>query len=126
MSDNPYVAPKSDTPSPLVTARLSKRVAWIDALASAFFSLLFFAMLHIARLAAEEAVRLYGRNVDSGALESAVAVLYCAPAAIAFTVASIAVFRGWRFHKVLHGLAWAWAALPLVFVAFDELRRAAA
>ena len=126
MSDNPYTAPKSDSLPPLGTTGLGKRAAWVDALASAFFALLFFAMLRIARLAAEEAVRLYGRNVDSGALESAVAVFYCVPAALALAVASLAVFRGWRFHKALHWLAWAWAALPLMFVAIDVLQRAAA
>ncbi|GAB3091391.1 hypothetical protein GCM10027159_05110 [Lysobacter terrae] len=79
---------------------------------------------HAATAAAEEAVREYGRNVDSGVLLSIIARWYFAPAAIIFAIASIAMFRAWRFRPAFHFVAWAWAALPFLLALASLLDRA--
>jgi hypothetical protein len=91
--------------------------AWIDAAAAAAFVGMFALLLNGSRVAAEEAVRLYGHNVDSGAYEYIAAVLYFAPGAILFVLAAVALFSRWRAARFLHGIAWGWVALPLVATA---------
>ena len=87
--------------------------AWIDAAAAMAFVGIFALLLNGSRIAAEEAVRLYGHNVDSGAYEYIAAVLYFAPGSILFGLAAIALFSRWRAARFLHGIAWGWVVLPL-------------
>lgn len=56
---------------------------------------------------------LSGHNVDSGAVESLVAGIYCAPVAVAFGVAAAALYRGWRIKWYLHWLAVLFAVVPV-------------
>jgi len=112
MSD-PYSAPKSK--APLDSSPPSSRVGgWVDAASSVLFVVLFLLAQLAAKQAAEEAVRLYGRNVDSGALEHSISVIYFAPSALLLALASISILCRWRFGRALHWLAWSWVILPLL------------
>ena len=94
----------------------SKVAFAVDAIcASAFVALggwLLYAS-NSAAAAAAAAVRDYGRNVDSGAIESMVAGLYCAPVAVAFGVAAAALYGDWRIKWYLHWLAVLIAVVPV-------------
>jgi hypothetical protein len=68
-----------------------------------------------SRLAAADAERRYGRNVDSGVLEYLVAILYLAPVALAFAVAALSLLRNWRIRWYIHWIAVAAAILPVIF-----------
>jgi hypothetical protein len=95
--------------------------AWIDA----FFGVVFAALVPLsyreAHLAAEEAVRLYSHNVDSGAYLIVIAVTYFAPASLLFGLASLALFRGWKHRMALHWVAWLWLSFPFIWVAVTML-----
>ena len=99
----------------------SRWFAWIDAAVALLFALLFARSIYAANAAAAEAVRLYGRNVDSGALLYAAAVVYMAPAAFGFGLASLSMFLTFRFRWVVHGLPVALAAGPALFLVADAL-----
>ena len=94
---------------------IERRVAWIDAGIAGIFALAFFWTMHAAKEAAADAVRRYGHNVDSGAIANAAAVIYFAPVALTFALASCALFCHWRIRWFAHWLAVAAAVLPPVF-----------
>ncbi|WP_457098155.1 hypothetical protein, partial [Lysobacter sp. P5_B9] len=50
-----------------------------------------------------------------GAYGLVIAVIYFAPAAILFSLASMALFRGWNHQKGLHWLSWLWLASPVAW-----------
>jgi hypothetical protein len=91
--------------------------AWIAAAAAVVFAGLFTFSMRASRLAAEQAVRLYGHNVDSGAYEYMAGLLYLAPGAILFLLAAVALFKHWRSSGFLYGIAWGWIVLPFVAIA---------
>jgi hypothetical protein len=95
-------------------ANSGNRRAWVDLAACAGFALLFALSVRESRLAAEEAVRLYGRNVDSGAYIYLLGLYHFVPAAILFLIAAVALFQRWRLSRFLHGLAWGWVVLPIL------------
>jgi hypothetical protein len=80
--------------------------------ASAFVALAGW-LFYASSSAAAAAIRDYGHNVDSGAVESLVAAIYCAPVAVAFGVATAALYRGWRIKWYLHWLAVLFAVVPV-------------
>ncbi len=93
----------------------SKLVAKIDLWAAACFAALSLLLIYAGNRAAADEVQRYGHNVDSGALEWMVAVLYAAPLALLFGFASLALARRWRIGRSAHWLAVAAvAALPIV------------
>ena len=104
-----------------VTSNYSCWFAWIDAAVALLFAFLCAWSIYVANAAAAEAVRLYGRNVDSGAMLYAAAVIYMAPAALGFGLASLSMFLAFRFRWVVQGLAVALAAVPVLFLAADAL-----
>jgi hypothetical protein len=63
---------------------------------------------------AQQAVASYGHNVDSGALEWAVALFYLGPASLLFALASVAGWRGWRIVRAARWIAIGFALLPPV------------
>jgi hypothetical protein len=71
-------------------------------------------LLWLSNEAAADAVRRYGHNVDSGALEFVAAVLYLAPVALLFSSAAITLWRGWRIRWYAHWFAVAVAVVPLL------------
>jgi hypothetical protein len=71
-------------------------------------------LFYFSREAAAEAVRLYGRNVDSGALEATAAGLYCVPNVALFTLSSIAMWRRWRLRWLAQASALFWLVGPIV------------
>mgnify|MGYP003588623165 CR=1 FL=1 len=109
-----------------VRSASNHRTGWIDAAASALFLVAAIWAMRESKIAAAEAVRLYGRNVDSGAYHAMAAHLYLAPGAAILGIAAFGMFRGWSWRKVPHWLAWIFVAFPFVWVAASELMRVAA
>jgi cell division protein FtsW (lipid II flippase) len=92
-----------------------KTIARIDLGVAICLAALSLFLIYAADSAAADAVRKYGRNVDSGALEWMAAVLYVAPLALLFGFASLALWRQWRIARYAHWLAIAaLVALPFV------------
>ena len=72
---------------------------------------------------AEEAVRLYGRNVDSGAFSFAFAAVYLVPGAVVFALASLWASRQWRLRAAVQWAALLWLGIPLLWVVYEAVRR---
>jgi len=66
------------------------------------------------RRAADEAVRTYGHNVDSGAYIILAGVIFFAPAALFFTIAGTAWWSQWRLRWLFQAAAIAWMLLPVI------------
>jgi hypothetical protein len=72
-----------------------------------------------AHLAAEEAIRRYGANADSGAIQFLIAIIYFAPSAALLAVSAFGQWRRWKLRLLPQIAALAWViALP----ALDILR----
>jgi hypothetical protein len=97
-----------------VAAPQGRIAAWVDASACLCFTALAVVSYFSAQHEAEEAVRLYGQNVDSGAYLAATVVIYLAPAALLFGLAAVAQFLRWRWRVVPHILAWAFFCWPIL------------
>jgi hypothetical protein len=93
-----------------------------DALLFALFATASAWMFRVSREQAAGAVRQYGYNVDSGALEYAAAVVYLLPLAVLFGAAAVAGAREWRLGRYLHWLAVVAAVCP---IAYDAIASAA-
>ena len=93
----------------------SNSVAIIDLYAAIFLAALSALLIHVSNSAADDAVRRYGHNVDSGVFEWLAGVLYAAPLALLFGFASLALSRRWRIGRIAHWLAVA-AIVALPFV----------
>jgi hypothetical protein len=61
-----------------------------------------------ANAAAADAAHRYGHNVDSGALEFFVAIVYCVPAALLLAVAALSLWRQWRLRLLAQIAAILW------------------
>jgi hypothetical protein len=96
----------------------SKIAFAVDTICAASFVALAGWLFYASRIAAAAAVREYGHNVDSGAIESVVAGLYCGPVAVAFCVAAVALYHGWRIKWYLHWLAVLLAVVPVAVEVF--------
>jgi len=94
----------------------NRRLIKVDGTMAVLFGALCAWAIYESYAAAQEAIREYGRNVDSGALVGAVGILYLAPVALLFGVAAVSMWRSWRFGWALHWFAVACAGLPLVYV----------
>ncbi len=81
--------------------------------AAAFVALAGWLFYASSSAAAAAAIRDYGHNVDSGAVESPVAGIYCAPVAVAFGVGAAALYCEWRIKWYLHWLAVLFAVVPV-------------
>jgi hypothetical protein len=64
--------------------------------------------------AADEAIRTYGHNVDSGAYIILFGVIFFLPASLLLTIAGTAFWRHWRGRLVLQVIAVAWLLLPVI------------
>jgi hypothetical protein len=91
----------------------SRKVAWVDIALALLYAGVFAWLLHASHKAAADAVRRYGHNVDSGALEYVAAVLYFAPVALLFASAAVCLCRGWPIRWYAHWVAVAGAVVPL-------------
>ena len=92
-----------------------------DGAVAVFFGVLCGWAIHESYAAAQDAIRRYGHNVDSGALVGALAILYLGPVALLFGLAAAAMWRNWRLRWALHWFAVACAGLPLVYVGVSLL-----
>jgi hypothetical protein len=95
----------------------------IDAGFSLFLALLAAGLIYLSFGAAEESVRKYGRNVDSGALEWTIAVLYCLPVALLFALAAVSFWRRWRIARYVHWFAVVCAVGPIAIEIGKSLAR---
>ena len=94
-----------------------KRIDFLAAIAMCMMG----AILHFrGQREAADAVSRYGHNVDSGAVERILAILYCAPNALMLTVTGIAMHRQWRVRWWLQGFAILAVVCP-VFLIFTFL-----
>ena len=91
-------------------------VARSDALIALVFSALFCWSAFASYQAAADAVQRYGYNVDSGAIEAMVGIIYFAPVAILFALAAFAQWRSWRSGRYVHYLAFLYLVAPLAFL----------
>src|SRR5262245_5227514 len=92
----------------------TRTVARIDIILAFLYTSVFAGLLHASHEAAADAVRRYGRNVDSGPLEFLAAVIYFAPVALLFGAAAVCLWRRWRIRWYVHWIAVAGAVVPLL------------
>ena len=98
----------------------SRGIGKFDLVAAIVIFALAIALLVEGDRAAAEAVKEYGRNVDSGAYEGTLAWLILLPMALSFLVASIFRRKNKKFAFGFRILAFAWpiAFALLVFLAY--------
>jgi hypothetical protein len=97
--------------------------AWIDASASAASLAMAIWLHHIAKVAVDEVVAKYGRNVGSGVYELATANWYFLPACAVLGDAAVAIFRSWAWRRAIHWLAWLLVLLPIGWLVVSEVSR---
>ncbi len=91
------------------------KLAWIDGALATGFAILGAWLSYVSHQAAQAAVREHGYNVDSGAIEAMAAIVYCAPVAFAFALASISLFLSWRIRWFAHWCAVLLTVSPIIF-----------
>lgn len=94
-----------------------------DAALAALFAAACAWMLWVSKEQAVAAVREYGYNVDSGALQFAAAVVFLLPVAALFSTAAIAGARGWRVSRYMHWFAVVAAVCPIAYEVFVTVSR---
>jgi hypothetical protein len=106
---------------PLITRpAIVKPLTYLDAIVAVLMVASLGWLLHASSRAAAEAIRLYGHNVDSGAIEGITATLYCAPNAVLFAFAAVAMWRAWRIRWFAQGIAIVWLIGPVMFATFAK------
>jgi hypothetical protein len=89
----------------------------------AAFAAFYFYLTWRAKFVAAEAVREYGKNVDSGLFELLVARWYALPAAAMFALAAFLHAVSPTWGRVAHVLAWLFAlGAPALVVLIDMYR----
>jgi hypothetical protein len=96
-------------------SKRSKSIVIVGLYTAVFLAALSTLLIHMSTSAADDAVRRYGYNADSGVVEWLLGVLYGAPLALLFGFASLALSRHWRIGMVAHWLAVA-AVVALPFI----------
>lgn len=99
----------SISPQDRVSARL-------DAVACLLFSALSVASYLSAKHAADEATRLHGHNVDSGAYLAVAATIYFTPGALLLGLAAAANVLRWRWRAVPRVVAWLFVVWPVMAI----------
>ena len=97
---------------PLVSSRSA---FWFDCIVATLLASLSSWSIYAANEAAADAVRMYGYNVDSGALVYALGVFYFAPVAVIFGIAALSFSQDWRIKWYVHWLAVVCAIGPILF-----------
>ena len=103
---------------------MARAVAWINLSVATFLAASGLWIIHVANEAATEAERIYGRNVDSGAILYFFVVIYFAPNAAFFGIAALAMFRRWRVWWLAQTLAVAWLVGSVLIIVFEREIRA--
>ena len=96
----------------------SRRLAWINFGLAVMSICAMFVCFYIGNLQAQDAVRRYGHNVDSGFYLSLAALIACVPASIFFALVAAAFARGWRARWWLQVAAATWALLSGAWVSW--------
>ena len=102
--------------------RIERAVAWLDILllvVTAFGASWF---MYASNEAAKEAARIYGHNIDAGAIESVAAFIYFIPNALLFFAASLSMWWRWRPRWFIQTISAIWLIGPFVWDAWDESR----
>ena len=76
----------------------SHKIAFVDGGLALMGAALRGWLVRVSNEAAADAVRRYGHNVDSGALEWIAAVVYCFLVALLFSLAAVSLWRGLRIR----------------------------
>jgi hypothetical protein len=126
MTESPHLQHKASAAYLPQSRMPSKQFGLLYAIAAVLFAAGFLWFRHTAGVAAEEAIRDYGHNIDSGAWLAIIGTLYLLPAAIICAVTSVAMFRGWRFGLAFHLITWTWIVSPFLLVLASQLRSAVA
>jgi hypothetical protein len=93
----------------------SPKIAWTNAILAGILVLAAAGLFVQSNREAEEAVRRYGHNVDSGAISYLVSTFFLMPSALAFGLTAIAMLRGWKIRWGVQIAALAWFVLPLLW-----------
>ena len=93
---------------------MQRKTLWFDSAMAVLFALTAAWLIYAANKAAEDAIRRYGHNVDSGALLGFAANVYFLPLAVVFAFAALSLRRGWRIQWVAHWFAVVGAVAPLL------------
>ena len=101
----------------------SCKVAWVDGGLAVIYAALFGGLIRASNEAAADAIRRYGHNIDSGALELIGAVVYLAPVGLLFGLAAVSLWRGWHIRWYTHWFAVAGAVVPFFLAAIAFIRR---
>jgi hypothetical protein len=94
---------------------MKARTWHFDAALSALFVAACAWMFWASKQQAAAAVRQYGYNVDSGALQYAVAIVFLMPVAVLFGAAAFAGAREWRLGRYVHWIAVFAAVGPIAY-----------
>lgn len=97
-------------------------VVWIDGIMSFTYWALFAWSQWAAHTEAEDAIKRYGSNVDSGNIEFAVGIIYFMPVAFLFGLAAFMLAISWRFKWYLHWFAVICAVMPLFLPGFAFIK----
>ncbi len=103
--------------------QMKVRTWHFDAALAGLFAAACLWMFWVAKEQAASAVRQYGYNVDSGALQYAVAIVFLMPITVLFGAAAIAGSRGWRLGRYVHWLAVAAAVCPIAYEVIASVSR---
>ena len=103
--------------------RTDQSLMFLDAIVAVIMAVGAGYFYYISSEAAAEAVRLYGHNVDSGALESIAGGVYCVPNIALFTLSSIAMWRRWRLRWLAQSSAVFWLIGPIVLASIPWWRK---
>jgi hypothetical protein len=91
-----------------VRGKSSRRAFWVNAVASALSAAIAAILIVSSFYEAADAARRRGHGGDIGAMACFVAVVYVAPAAVAFGATALAMRNGWRIRWVLQVVSLAW------------------
>jgi hypothetical protein len=97
---------------------MKARTWHFDAALSALFAAACAWMFWVSRQEAASAVRQYGYNVDSGAPQYALAIVFLMPVTLLFGLAAIAGASEWRLSRYVHWLAIVAAVCPIAGALF--------
>jgi hypothetical protein len=94
-----------------------RALAWTYALAAILMTAAGLWLMHLAYEAAAEVVRLDGKNIDSGAILSVIALFYFFPNAVLWALAALSMWKRWdpRERWVVLGIAAFFTIVPVLW-----------
>ena len=99
---------------------MTRTLAWINAAVAGLCAGCGVWFVHLAYKAAAEAERIYGHNVDSGAILGFFVAFYFTPNALVFGFTALTMFRRWRARWLAQALAVAWLIGSILTIVFER------